>query len=445
MLMKKNLIFRLFLPMVLFTLFHSCIHDETLASSDPASKEYTNKSLWKEDEKYIMNVMKIYQDNELKIKKSNGIPYWNYATTVDRYDESFLIVPVVENGKVVSVLQVPRHQDKVYFVYTFSEPDLQFFQNLLSSRLKKAMKTMSDETNKLTCSTLTYSVWHPDSESNSDPSSGSGHWETYHVTRCSFSQITECVGIVGPDGECNEGGGGYDYPTGGGTGSNPPNPPNPCDKLKMQTSNITFKNNITSLAGKTSDDYESGYRIGNNSDGTLQNQILQNKPGSQQVDLKAFSNTITIMHSHYDGLYPIFSPGDVIFFNQWIVWAQNWNAIPTNTPKIPLNNLTFTLVTSNGNYSFNFDGTAATPLPSYTQQQLEDLDRKYSEDYLNNAVTVGNVSGNVSYDMDKLEKQFLKFMIDKMNMAGLKLYKTTESGNIKLDLVNGNRTATNCP
>ena len=64
---------------------------------------------------------------------------------------------------------------------------------------------------------------------------------------------------------------------------------------------------------------------------------------------------------------------------------------------------------------------------------------------MNNAVTVGNVSGNISYDMDKLEKQFLKFMNDKMNMAGLKLYKTTESGNIQLDLVNGNRTATNCP
>jgi len=84
MLMKKNLIFRLFLPMVLFTLFHSCIHDETLASSDPASKEYTNKSLWKEDEKYIKNVRKVfdtYADKNYFFTNSGEI-YWDYALTM---------------------------------------------------------------------------------------------------------------------------------------------------------------------------------------------------------------------------------------------------------------------------------------------------------------------------------------------------------------------------
>ncbi|WPO91460.1 hypothetical protein [Chryseobacterium sp. HR92] len=445
--MKKNLIFRLFLPMVLFTLFHSCIHDETLASSDPASKEYTNKSLWKEDEKYIKNVMKIYQDNEFEIKKNSGTPYWDYATTVDRYDESFLMVPVVENGKVVSVLQVPRHQDKVYFIYTSSDDDISFFQNLFSSKLKKVIDTKTnDEASKLVCTTKVYSVWYPDNESNPDPSSGSGHWGTYHVTNCTFSQAEACLGIVGPNGECLEGGGGgYNYPIGGGSNNNPPDLPNPCDKLKTQTSNITFKNSITFLEGKTTDSYESGYRIGTNSDGSLQNQLLQNRPGTQQVDLKAFSNTITLMHSHYDGLYPMFSPGDIIFFNQWIVWAQNWNSVPKNMPKIPLNNLTFTLVTSNGNYSFIFDGTSATPLPNYTQQQLEDLDRDYSYKYLNNAVTVGNVSGSVNFNMEKLETEFLKFMNDKMKMDGLQLYKTTTSGNSSVTLVNGILQKTDCP
>jgi hypothetical protein len=320
--MKKNLIFRLFLPMVLFTLFHSCIHDETLASSDPASKEYTNKSLWKEDEKYIMNVMKIYQDNELKIKKSNGTPYWNYATTVDQYDESFLMVPVVENGKVVSVLQVPRHQNKVYFVYTFSKPDLLFFQNLLSSRLKKTMKTMSDETGKLTCSTLTYSVWHPDSESNSDPSSGSGHWETYHVTRCSFSQITECVGIVGPDGECNEGGGGYDYPTGGGTGNNPPDPPNPCTKAIesntkakeiLNKAKVTIaKNQITSTL--STDTNEKSFSYGKDSSGNYDTTPIKTATAGNQVGLQANNPNLSIeggAHTHTVDLYNCFSAGDI--------------------------------------------------------------------------------------------------------------------------------------
>lgn len=220
-----------------------------------------------------------------------------------------------------------------------------------------------------------------------------------------------------------------------------PNPKNPCAKLKAQTTNTTFKNNITTLEGKTGDSYESGFRISN----TSQNQILQNQPGTQQVNMTVFSNTVTLMHSHYDGLYPMFSPGEIIFFNQWIVWAQSWNSVPANTPKIPLNNLTFTLVTSWGNYSFNFDGTSATPLPNYTVQELDDLNDKYIK-LLDEAKTVGNVSGNVSYDMEKLENGFLKFMNDKMNMSGLKLFRTTNSGNTELSLnTNGTLKETNCP
>ncbi|CAH0176781.1 hypothetical protein [Chryseobacterium sp. Bi04] len=219
---------------------------------------------------------------------------------------------------------------------------------------------------------------------------------------------------------------------------------NPCEKLKAQTNNSTFKNNIASLKGKTGESYESGYRIDKNTDGSLQNQLLQNKPGTQEVDMKVFSNTNTLMHSHYDGLYPMFSPGDIIFFNQWIVWAQNWNSVATNTPKIPLNNLTFTLVTSEGNYSFIFDGEYTASLPNYTQRELDDLNDKYMR-LLDEAKSVANVSGNVSYNMEKLEKQFLKFIDNKMNMIGLKLYKTTENGNSELNLINGNRKETPCP
>lgn len=220
---------------------------------------------------------------------------------------------------------------------------------------------------------------------------------------------------------------------------------NPCAKLKAQTSTSIFKNNITVLQGKTGDSYESGFRIGSNSDGSLQNQILQNKPGTQQVDMKIFSNTITLMHSHYDTLFPMFSPGDIILFNQWIVWAQSWNSIATNTPKIPINDLTFTVVTSNGNYSFNFEGTSTTALPNYTIQDLTKLNNAYV-DNLSKATTVANVSGEVSYDTENLEKQFLKFMKDKINMPGLKLFRTETGGNTELSLnTNGTLKETNCP
>ncbi|WP_294213562.1 hypothetical protein, partial [uncultured Chryseobacterium sp.] len=67
---------------------------------------------------------------------------WDYAMTMDRFDESFLMVPVAEQGKVVAVLNVPRKGQKVYFTYTQVQNDMEFFQNLMSSRLKRAETTL---------------------------------------------------------------------------------------------------------------------------------------------------------------------------------------------------------------------------------------------------------------------------------------------------------------
>lgn len=225
---------------------------------------------------------------------------------------------------------------------------------------------------------------------------------------------------------------------GGGVGGN--EGPTPCWLMKFKTSNQTFKNNITSLEGKTGESFESGYRMGN----AGENQLLQNVPGTSQVNLKAFPNTVTIMHSHYDGLYPIFSPDDIIFFNQWITWAKTYNSNPANSPKIPLEQLTFTLVTSWGNYSFMFDEASYSSFPNYTQVQFDEFNSKYIQ-LLDGAKSVANVSGNVSYNMEQLEKGFLKFMAEKMSMSGASLFRNTSSGNTQLSFVNGKLTETNCP
>ena len=219
---------------------------------------------------------------------------------------------------------------------------------------------------------------------------------------------------------------------------------NPCEKVKTSTDNTKYKSNLTTLQEKTGDNFESGFRLGTPVAGSgktdTQNQILQNRPGTKEVDMKIFSNTFALMHSHYDGLFPIFSPGDILLFNQWIVWANSWNAVATNTPKIPLNNLTLTLVTSNGNYLLAFDGSTMMALPTYTRQQFDDLNTKYVEDYLNQTQTNGN------FDMDKVEKEFLKFVKDKMNVTGLKLFKVSSSGtNTEIYIENGNRKTKQCP
>ncbi|WP_449401328.1 hypothetical protein [Chryseobacterium wanjuense] len=195
------------------------------------------------------------------------------------------------------------------------------------------------------------------------------------------------------------------------------------------------------MEGKTSLDHEEGYRLGTPISGTgqtgTQNQLLQNVPGTRQVDMKIFNNTFALMHTHYDGLYPIFSPGDILLFNQWIVWANSWNAVPTNTPKIPLNNLTLTLVTSNGNYLLAFDGAIVEALPAYTKEEFDNLNKDYKEDYLDNAHTNGN------FNMEKVEKEFLGFISERMNMTGLKLYRVKSDGNYEISLTD--LEGTKCP
>ncbi|PNW10939.1 hypothetical protein C1637_25035 [Chryseobacterium lactis] len=348
--------------------------------------------------------------------------------------EIWVYFPVVENGQVTKIVIGMLQNDETYVKLGNLDQGEEYNQMVLQ-KFKQAYlkKTLSTSTNKGKEPTCGFEGLPPCDIDVIDipPPRGPYHNTPYLGTNPS---------------EGGGGGGGcapYNNCGGGGGGITPP-PQNPCNRLKIQTTNPEFKSNVTTLEGKTGDDHENGFRMGTNSDGTIQNQILQNKPGTQQVDMSIFPNTITLMHSHYDGLYPIFSPGDILLFNQWIIWAQNWNSIATNTPKIPLNNLTFTLVTSWGNYSFTFDGTNSSAFPNYTQQEFDNLNNQYQE-MLNGAVSVANVSGSVNYNMQELEKQFLKFMDKNMSMSGAKLFRTGEGGNTALSLVNGNLNENNCP
>lgn len=449
MLMKrKQHLTRLLLVIMTILCTGSCIRDD-LASEDQSqmisknmSSKFTSRSFWKEDNVYINKVQQVFLKvaNLDRVRSTYGELNWDYAMSFGQFGENYLLVPIVKNNKVVLLMEAVRKGNKVYF-YEKNDTDLlTFFQYVMYSKITSYSEVIDGAAAKVkyVCSTRTIIIGCLNGATDCEPVS-------YSQMVCEWKDSGGGIPpkSLDPLGDPFAGGGGgdgYDYP-------DPPEeePADPCAKLKAQTSNLTFTNNITYLEGKTGDSYESGYRIGTNVDGSQQNQLLQNIPGSRQVDMKIFSNTTTLMHSHYDGLYPMFSPGDIILFNRWIVWAQSWNAVATNTPKIPLNDLSLTLVTSNGNYSFNFDGSSSTAFPNYTQQQVDDLDDLYVK-MLDEAKTVGNVSGNVTYDMKKLEKQFLKFMENKMNMTGLALSRITDTGNTKLGInTNGTLNESNCP
>lgn len=446
---RKMHVTRIFLVIVTLFSMSSCIRDDLAVESQSQqnsknmSAKFASRSFWKEDNVYISKVQQIFLKvaNLEHVRTRYGELNWDYAMTFGNFNETYALVPIIKDNKVVLLMEAVRTGNKVFFYEKDNKDLIEFFNLAMYSNVIKYEEVINMKRNissktisAFVCTTRWLSIGCSDNEPNCVPYVKS-------VTNCEYQGGTgippKSFDPIGMD-DGGNGNNGYEYPE-------IPEEQNPCSKLKIQTTNTTFKSNITSLQDKTGESHESGYRIGRNPDGTLQNQLLQNKPGTSQVDMKIFPNTTTLMHSHYNTLYPMFSPGDIILFNQWIVWAQNWNAVATNTPKIPLNNLTLTVVTSNGNYSFNFDGSSATAFPNYTQQQYDELNELYAK-MLSEARTVSNVSGTVNYDMEKLEKQFLNFMKIKMNMTGLVLFRNTDTGNTKLGLnTNGTLNASECP
>ncbi|MDV7699368.1 hypothetical protein N6B72_20815 [Chryseobacterium soli] len=446
---RKQHLTRLLLVIITVLCTGSCVRDD-LAFEDQSqiisknmSSKFTSRSFWKEDNVYINKVQQVFLKvaNLEHVRTRYGELNWDYAMTFGNFNETYAIVPIIKDNKVVLLMEAVRTGNKVFFYEKDNKDLVEFFNLAIYSNVTKYDEVINPNGNissktlpAFVCSTRWLSIGCSDNEPDCVPYVKS-------ITNCEYQGGTgippKTFDPIGMDGG-GDGNNGYEYP-------DPPEEQDPCSKLKLQTTNTTFKSNIITLQGKTGDAYESGYRIGINPNGTLQNQLLQNLPGTNQVDMKIFPNSTTLMHSHYNTLYPMFSPGDIILFNRWIVWAQSWNTVTTNTPKIPLNNLSLTVVTSNGNYSFNFDGTSTTALPTYTPQEIQDINTLYVK-MLNEARTVNNVSGTVVYNMEKLEEQFLKFMGTKMNMTGLVLSRITDTGNTKLGLKSdGTLNESDCP
>ncbi|ANF51045.1 hypothetical protein A0O34_11205 [Chryseobacterium glaciei] len=448
--MRKKIILWLSFVVALSFILHSCIHDDVYSTSEPSNNEYQSKSLWKEDEKYIKNVIQVYRENETNIKKINGTPLWDYATTMDRFDESFLMVPVVENKKVVSVLQVPRHGKNVYFIYTNEVNDITFFQNIISARTKKALSNeANNETSKLVCTTRAVSVWLPNGGGDSNPGSGQGTWSTYHVTTCKNVQQEGCVGIVGPDGECTGGGGDSDpYPYPGGDGpQDPQEPEDPCIQAKNIFNNTAVKSRYDVLKSKVSDPNETGYGFKTvaaaNLTITTQTSLLNpdaTNPDKMKVGI--YPTTFSYSHTHINKSngnvsVKIFSPADI---NTFLIILHN--AIANNTP---LDTVFGGMVASDPDTIFNtyqiqYTGNGTNLPPEFTKDQLDILRNWYAK----NAQEIQTETGELSHtDMQKLFNETLK----KMNLNDIVLFKIEGNSNTvkKVDYNEyGSPTENNC-
>jgi hypothetical protein len=308
-------------------MLQSCVHDELISSSDPASKEYHSKSLWKEDEIYIVNVKKIYEENEEKIRKEHGTPLWEYAMTMDKFDESYLLVPVRKNGEIAEVLEVPRFGKKIYFKYTNEEERLSFFRKLFIDTPKKTLPTsLSNEASKLICVTRTVSIWYPDSESNPN---GSGHWGSSSYTTCYNLDIES---FENPDDGSD--GGGYDYPPFGGGGPDNPLdsmiiPQTPCEKGK-NLFNATKANLKPLITGgmysyiNNSSTGEGGIYLKKDNNGNITTEVAP-YVANAILPIKAGGIYYSAVHTHPNSTYPMFSWSDI-----YVLYTLEMNASIAN-------------------------------------------------------------------------------------------------------------------
>lgn len=440
-----------FIAVFLFIL-QSCRNDDLLSSSEKNTsenallKKESSASLWKEDETYIRKVRDAYTRyaNESYIRNTYGSIFWDYAMTMDTFNESYLIVPVLKDNKVVRTLEVFRIKNKVYFHFSNKDPEANdFFQALIftgkdnisiSSAGKNGPFAKGGSTVVSVCRTITITVGYVEG------ANGDQYPISSTKTICKFVEValpvSDCLGDVNPEtGECGGGGTGlgYDYP-------DPPDTPDPCEKLKAQNENSDFKNKIDDLKSKLPLKKETGYveKINGNfeykdnaSTNTNSNSLSLGDPTS---DMKGYLHTHpnNFTYVNEDGYeverigFKIFSPADVIYFNQMVALAQQNG--------LPLENIYAVMISGTGIYQIRFTGNANQIKTVYANSKVQ-----YNEMYINYFLKNKNRSD---------EMNFLKFIDEQMFVKGISLVKMNNDGTFTTKTLNSDKsgiTDSNCP
>ncbi|MCA6069481.1 hypothetical protein JI747_020160 [Chryseobacterium sp. RG1] len=447
--MKTKIISWLSYMAVLAFLLQSCRNDDLISPAEKETsqnallKEGSSLSLWKEDETYIRKVQEVYAEyaNENYIRSIHGTILWQYAMTMDTFNESYLIAPVVKDGKVVKTLEVFRVKSKVYFQFSDKDPEANdFFQTLVFTEREKISASSVSE-NKAGTITTTVCKKYILTVGYVEGAGGEQYPIQETKTICKFVEValpaSDCLGDVDPvTGECGGGG------TGGAGGYNYPDPPDtdddPCETLKNQNLSFEYKEKMTELKKNSvlSQKKESGY---SESKSGLFTNLLQatSTDESDGLTVPVSPDTKGYIHTHLndyetgdvnvDGLpiikQPIrmFSPADV---NTLMTMAE----MATDGD---YSQLYGTMVSSYGNYTIMFTGTASDIKTGFGTSQ-------WREDYKNYRKL---------HDRWTFEKLFLTFLKDKMNVDGIELYKIKSNGIVQKKTLDPNNSvqSNDCP
>ncbi|WP_294205656.1 hypothetical protein, partial [uncultured Chryseobacterium sp.] len=264
--------------------------------------------------------------------------------------------------------------------------------------------------------------------SETNPDAG-GHWETSYYNNCYSFQDYANPGWEN---------GGYDYGGSNGGGSADPNnqqSEDPCQKMKAQNENQSFKEKVAALDKPEvlNYDHEMGYAAGYPPANTgvigIQYPPMENTIGSHSVSLPSGNQYFGFMHTHNnesDGGIPvkIFSPADLAtFLTSCVANADAHGNIGDAFAMV---------VTSEGNYMLQYTGSSSgfgigsNTIKFWKLWYEREIKAIQDED--------GTINQN------KVENLFLRFLKEKVKIDGIELYqiaKTTGQAQ-KLNLNNDN-------
>jgi hypothetical protein len=202
---------------------------------------------------------------------------------------------------------------------------------------------------------------------------------------------------------------------GGGGGSNGLGWKGPCEKLKEQNT-PDFKANRNLLETNLNMKGETGFVEKHNGSFEYKDQSSTNEDsnslslGNPTSDMKGFMHTHVNDFTDSDGNtrigFKIFSPADVIYFNQMVAIAHQNG--------IPLENIYAVMVSGSGTYQIRFTGSAYQIKTTYANTKVQ-----YNEMYKDYFIKNKDRSN---------EMNFLKFIDEQMYVKGVTLIKMNSDG-----------------
>lgn len=430
MLMKKNLVYGLLLLSTLTVSLNSCRTDETLTGIEQTQKEKIafferfekEKSLSKDaaSNNYALpfrNSILAYFNNYPEKKTELKNKYGTVDLSVSSQDidlengTKLLMFPMLKDGKVTAIIGgvINAERDFLYFdVYKEGHPDRSFLMKIFQNHYENKTISRNDSNNPINVGDVIIIVKKPQL-TKPDP------WDD-----------------LGGDGGHDMNGGSGDYGDGSGSsgssGTPNTNPPtDPCAKMKSQN-NPEFQSKVGVLETNLDEKKETGWV--EKKDGTFEykdtastnNDSNSLSLGDPTGDMKGYMHTHVNDYQDPDGNmrlgFKIFSPADVIYFNQMVALAQQNGT--------PLDEVYAIMVSGKGNYQIRFTGNINQIKTAYPNTKA-DYNIMYTKYFQNNKQNSDEIN-------------FLKFIEEQMYVKGVTLVKINSDGTTVKKTLNSTKT-----